>query len=317
MKFFVTGGAGFVGSHIVDRLLTRGSVTVYDNLSLGTLDNLAHHHDAQEEGRLTFVEGDVLDRKALGKAMADHDVVFHLAANSDISQNDKTDIDLNQGILATYNVLEEMRLAGIKRIVFTSSSVIFGEQEGAVFSEDHGPCLPISFYGASKLAAEGLITAFCHNFGLRCWIYRFANIVGSRGTHGALVDFIKKLKKDPRSLEVLGDGKQSKPYLEVNDCADGMLFGFDNASDEVNVFNLANTDAVCVTDMANAIVTALGLKDVEIRYTGADRGWRGDVPKVRMTNEKMATLGWTPVRNSEQAVEKAAADLAAESAGRG
>ncbi len=309
MDFFITGGAGFVGSHLADYLLKKGSVTVFDNLLLGTLSNIKHNLNNPQ---FRFIKGDLLDFEHLRKSIAGHSVVFHLAANSDISNNERTDTDLKIGTLATYNVLEAMRLNKINKIVFSSSSAIYGERLGEAIKEDDGPCLPISFYGASKLASEGLISAFCHNFNFQAWIFRFANIVGSRGTHGVLVDFIRKLKENPRELLILGDGRQSKPYLEVHDCVEGMLFGLENAGDELNYFNLTSSDSISVREIAEIVVEAMGLEGAAFKYTGRDRGWTGDVPRVRMDPSKLSALGWKPRLNSKQAVTKAAQDLVKE-----
>jgi UDP-glucose 4-epimerase len=305
MKFFITGGAGFIGSHLVDRLSSDGEVVVYDNLSLGKKEHLQEHLDGRN---FKFYEADLLDFDILKKAMRGCDVVWHLAANSDISNNEKTDIDLKNGTLATYNVLEAMRLNGIKKIVFASSSAIYGEAKVQPTPENYGPLLPISLYGASKLASEALISAFCENFGFKAWIFRFANIVGKRGTHGVIVDFVKKLKKDSAKLEILGDGKQAKPYLEVKDCIDGMVFGFKNSSDKVNYFNLGCNGQTKVDTIANIVVKNLGLSDVEFKYTGKDRGWTGDVPRVLYDISKLSKLGWKAKYNSDEAVEVAVKD---------
>ena len=210
MKAFVTGGAGFIGSHLVDSLLKNGhSVTVYDNLSSGDKQFIQPH---LHQEYFTFIKADLLDLKRVKKEIQDHDVVFHLAANPHVRLGEKqTDLDLNQGIVATYNILEAMRHSIIKKIVFSSSSVVYGETTEFSLPETYGPTLPISMYGAGKLGAEGLISAFCGTFDFQTWIYRFANVVGARGTHGVIVDFIEKLKKNPKELDILGDGKQCKP----------------------------------------------------------------------------------------------------------
>ena len=217
MRALVTGGAGFIGSHLIDRLVARGDeVVVIDNLSSGHLPFIQDHLDA---GSVVLVEGDICNPEDVGKAMAmDIDCVYHLAANPDIRLGTRiTDTDLKQGTVATYNIVEAMRLNDVKQIAFASSSVVYGEDAPLPTPEDHGPCMPISLYGASKQAGEGLISSWVGTFGLQAWIFRFANIIGARGTHGVIFDFIHKLKRDPTRLEVLGNGLQEKSYMEVGD----------------------------------------------------------------------------------------------------
>ena len=307
MRYFVAGGAGFIGSHLVDRLVNTGGVTVYDNLSSGKREFIQHH--LNRDG-FRFIQGDILDRERLAKAMKGIDVVFHLAANPEVrAGTDDTELDLKQGTIATYNVLETMRLHGIKRIVFASSSTVYGEVIGLPIPEDYGPLQPISLYGASKLACEGLITAFCHLFGMQAWIFRFANVVGSRATHGVIFDFINKLKRNPAELEILGDGTQQKPYIHVQDCVDGILYGFQHSDDRVNVFNLGNSDVTRVTVIAQMLVESMGLENVRLRYTGGERGWPGDVPQVRLDTSRMEKLGWKPEYNSDEAVRIAIKEI--------
>jgi UDP-glucose 4-epimerase len=309
MKCFVTGGAGFVGSHLVDRLMTDGhSVVVYDNLSLGREDFIRHHYSTPV---FKFIKGDVLDPDLLRNSMMGSDVVFHLAANSDIVKSAKdTRIDLDQGTIATYNVLVSMRDCGTNKIVFTSSNVVYGEVEKLPIREDYGPLFPISFYGASKLAGEGLISAFCHNFNFRSWIYRFANVIGPRVTHGVVLDFYRKLRKNSKELEVLGDGNQAKPYIHVHDVADGMLFGFTHCSDAVNYFNLATDGLTPVTVIAHEVTRLLGLRNVELKFTGGVRGWPGDVSRVSLDMTKLKSLGWKPkYPSSDQACRVGAAAI--------
>jgi len=248
--------------------------------------------------------------------MAGHDVVIHLAANSDIFRGlEDTELDLNQGVLATFSVLEAMRRNDVKRLIFSSSSVVYGEPTVVPTPEDYGPLLPISFYGASKLACEGLVTAYGHNFGIQSWMYRFGNIVGPNATHGVILDFIHKLQADPTRLEVLGDGRQAKPYLHVSDCVDGMLFGFEHAAAPVNVFNLAVEDVVDVATIARIVIEAMGLDGVTVRYTGGERGWPGDVPRVGLSPRRMSDLGWTASMTSRQAVQRAAREIVAQETG--
>ncbi len=301
-KIFVSGGAGFIGSNLVKKLLDIGYyVTAYDNLSLGKIDFIENY---LTNPAFRFAKEDLLNIHALKENMADHDAVFHMAANSDISYGMKfTDIDLKQGILATYNILECMRLNKIEKIVFASSSAIYGEPTKMPTPEDYGPLLPISFYGASKLACEGYITAFVHNFGMQAWIYRFANIIGKNGTHGVIYDFIKKLRETPNRLEILGDGRQAKPYVYVEDCVEGMLFAYEHSHDAVNYFNLTGSGTTDVNRIAKIVVQEMGLKNVEFVYTGQSRGWKGDVPQVELDAIRINKLGWRPKYSSDEAVE--------------
>ncbi len=306
--YFVTGGAGFIGSHLVDRLIADGkTVTVFDNLTSGKEEFLAAHMGG---AKLRLIKGDLLHLEAVHRAMASHDVVFHLAANPDARLGiADTSLDLKQETMATYNVLESMRRNGVKKIVFSSSGTIYGETPVIPLPEDYGPVLPISLYGAGKLASEGLISAYCHTFGMTGWIFRFANIVGPRTTHGVIYDFLNKLKVNPKELEILGDGRQCKPYLHVKECIDGMLFGLVNAHDKVNVYNLGPDTETDVDTIASVLVKALGLENVRFKYTGGDRGWPGDVPQVRFDINKTSGLGWQAKLTSDQAVEKAITEI--------
>ena len=306
IKYFVTGGAGFIGSHLMDRLIELGEVTVYDNLSSGKPEYIEHHSD---KSNFRFMKADLLDFETLRRAVSGHDMVFHLAANPDVrASSQKTDLDLEQGTLATRNLLEAMRLNKTKKLIFASSSTVYGEAARSV-SEDSGPLLPISLYGASKLACEGLISAFCHLFDMQAWIFRIANVVGARSSHGVIFDFINKLRQNPEELEILGDGTQSKPYLHIDDCIDGMLFSLENCHERVNVLNLGCDSATDVTAIATIVVKAMRLSGVNFNYTGGSRGWRGDVPQVRFDTSKMERLGWRPKFSSDEAVERAIKDI--------
>ena len=304
MKAFVTGGAGFIGSHLVDSLLKRGDfVTSFDNLSSGDEGFFKQH---KKNDNFRFVEADLLDFKKVTKEMKNHDVVFHIAANPFVRLGEKqTRLDLEQGPIATYNILESMRQNKIKKIVFSSSSVVYAETPNIEIPETYGPTLPISLYGAGKLAAEGLISAFCGTFDFQAWIYRFANVVGIRGTHGVIVDFIDKLKKNPKELEILGDGRQQKPYLHVHDVVDGIIFGFENSNDKLNLFNLGCNSNTTVTRIAEMVVEEMNIKDVKFNYTGGIRGWAGDVPRFQLDISKIKKLGWKESNTSDEAVRKA------------
>jgi UDP-glucose 4-epimerase len=306
-RHFITGGAGFIGSHLADRLVRVGEVTVYDNLSSGKLEFISHHLDQRN---FNFIQADLLDFSTLKQAIAGHDIVFHLAANPDVRAGiEATDLDLSTGIIASYNVLEAMRLNRIKKVVFTSSSTVYGDAGITPVTEDYGPLLPISLYGASKLGSEGLISAFCYLFNMQGWIFRLANVVGSRLTHSVIFDFINKLKQNPRQLEILGDGSQQKPYLHADDCTNGMLFGVEHSNQALNMFNLGSSTSTNVLTIASTVVKAMRLKDVEFQYTGGSQGWLGDVPQVRFDITKMSRLGWEPRYTSDEAVERAVKDI--------
>ena len=304
MRYFVTGGAGFIGSFVVDRLAERNAVTVYDNLSTGREEFIAHHLG---NPYFRFVKADLLDFNRLLTEMKDHESVWHLAANPDIRKGtEDTKVDLEQNTLATYNVLEACRRNDIKSVVFSSTSTIYGRAKVIPTPEDAGPCLPISLYGASKLASEGLVSAYSELYGIKAWIYRFANIVGHRSTHGILFDMVAKLNKDRTRLEVLGDGKQRKSYLMVDECVDGMVFGFRKAKDRLNYFNLGAEDQITVRKIIEILIEEAKLKTVKVRYTGGESGWKGDVPRFLLSTKKMQKLGWKPEMTSEETIHAAA-----------
>ena len=311
MRVLITGGAGFVGSNLAERLLSEGqAVTVVDNLTGGNLDFLSC---CQAHPAFSFVQEDLLNLDPLCEIVAGNDAVFHLAANSNIPEGRRTsDIDLRLGTLATYNLLEAMRRTGVNELMFSSSSVVYGEPSVSPTPEDYGPLFPISLYGASKLACEGLISAFCHNYDFRARIFRFANVVGRHGTHGVMVDFINKLQSNPRSLEILGDGLQAKPYLHVSECVDGMLHIWRNSKGQLTCFNLGCEGATNTRRIAEIVVEAMELHNVDFRFTGGQRGWPGDVPQVRLDCTKINRFGWKSKRTSDEAVERAALDLVEE-----
>lgn len=307
-KYIITGGAGFIGSHLVERLLLRGDeVIVLDNLSSGKLDFLKDH---AENPDFKFIRLDLLDFDELKKTVKDAEAVFHLAANPDVRLGvSDTRVHLEQNILATYNILEAMRINKIKNILFTSTSTVYGEATIIPTPENYGPLVPISLYGASKLSCEALMTSYCSTFDMNCWIFRFANIVGPRGTHGIIVDFINKLIKDPGSLEILGDGEQRKSYLHVYDCVEAMLFAMDNSNEMVNIFNIGSDDTISSTEIGRIVVEEMGLENVGFKYTGGSRGWKGDVPRMMLSINRIKSLGWKPSHDSEKSVRDAARSL--------
>ncbi len=303
-KIAVTGGAGFIGSHLVDRLLSQGNeVTVIDNLSSGRMEFLEPHLKNQN---FKFIKLDLLEFEKLRKAINGADIIYHLAANPEVRLGvENTKIHFEQNIVATYNLLEAMRINKQRNIVFTSTSTVYGEAKVIPTPENYGPLVPISLYGASKLACEALITSYCHTFDMKSWIFRFANIVGERSTHGIIVDFINKLKKNPETLEILGDGKQSKSYLHVSDCVDAILFSVEKSSKMANIFNIGSGDTVTSKEIGEMVVKEMGLKGVTFTYTGGNRGWKGDVPRMLLSIEKLQKLGWEPGHNSKSSIKEA------------
>jgi len=310
MKTLVTGGAGFIGSHLIDRLLDSGhEVVCLDNLILGKKVFLSN---AMKNKNFSFHEIDILDIKSLDNIFAKHsfEVIFHLAANSDIRAGiELTDRDLKLTFLLTYNILECMRMYGVEKIMFTSSPAIFGNHETAL-TEDL-PMRPESLYGASKLASESYIRAFSSLFGIQAWILRLSNMVGSRATHGILYDFSEKIKNNSEELIVLGDGQQRKPYMHVSELINCMFFLLENAHENINIFNVGPRDSVKVSDIAKIFINELGTKQV-INYSGGKSGWKGDVPYYSHNSKKLNTLGWAPKLSSKEAVEKAIKDMASD-----
>lgn len=292
VKYFITGGAGFIGSNLVNRLLElEQAVVVYDNFSTGFERFLV---TALKEPLFTLVRGDLLDQGTLTRAMAGSGFVFHLAANADVRFGTKYPRkDLEQNTIATFNVLEAMRANGIKKVAFSSTGSIYGEPD--IFPTPENAPFPVqtSLYGASKLACEGLIEAYCEGFGFQGWIFRFVSILGERYTHGHVFDFYKNLSKDPEHLHVLGDGKQCKSYLYVQDCLDAMLVAIEKAQEKVNIFNLGTDEYCKVNDSIKWITEYLGLNP-RISYDGGKRGWIGDSPFIFLDCSKTKALGWKP-----------------------
>ena len=301
-KVLVTGGAGFIGSHIVDRLVDlKCKVTVIDNLSSGQKRFIQEHLKSK---KISFSKSDLLNFKAVKRLMRGQDFVFHLAANADIRYGTaNTKVDLEQNTIATYNVLEAMRLNNVKEIAFFSSSAIYGEPYIFPTPESFLP-VQTSLYGASKLACEALIQAYCNLFGMKSWIYRSVSIVGERYQHGVVFDFMKKLNKNPHELEILGNGKQKKSFLYVKDCVNGIFTSVENAKDSVNIFNLGTEGHTTVDRVAQIITAQMGLKDVMFKYSGGERGWPGDQPFVYLAINKLKSLGWKQSVKTDEAIRR-------------
>lgn len=303
MRYFVTGGAGFIGSNMVDRLLQNeeNEVTVYDNFVTGRREFLK---GAMKNERFRLIEGDTQDLELLAKSMTGCEFVFHFAANADVRMGtEHPRKDLEQNTIATYNVLEAMRLNGIKRIGFSSTGSVYGEAIVIPTPEDAPFPIQTSLYGASKLACEGLIAAYCEGYDMKAYIFRFVSILGERYTHGHVFDFIKKLQEDSSRLFILGDGHQRKSYLYVQDCLDAILTVVEKADDRVNIYNLG-TDEYCeVRDSASWIAQKLNMTP-EFEYAGGTRGWIGDNPFIYLDTRKVRDLGWEPKYTIKQGVEK-------------
>jgi UDP-glucose 4-epimerase len=292
MTYFITGAAGFIGSQLTDRLLANGeSVIGYDNLTTGRMRFL---ESASANANFRFIKGDVLDTDTLTHAVKGADFIFHLAANADVRfGTEHPERDLTQNTIATFNVLEAMRQNGCKRIAFSSTGSIYGEPEVFPTPEDAPFPLQTSLYGASKLAAEGMIQAYCEGFGYQAYIFRFVSILGERYSHGHLFDFYKKLSDDPTRLHVLGDGKQRKSYLYVHDCIDAMLLAIRVLNNKVHVLNLGTDEASRVNDSIGWIAERLNVRP-ELTYSGGERGWIGDSPFILLDTKRIRALGWKP-----------------------
>ncbi len=310
MRFFLVGGAGFIGSHFTDRLLADPAVrrvTLFDNLSSGREWHYAHH--ARDE-RLSVKRGDVKDLPALRAAMDGHDVVIHLASNPDIARAaTEPDIDFREGTYLTQNVVEAMRTTGAKRILYASGSGVYGDLGELEVQEDHGPMLPISTYGASKLAGESLIASYSHMFGLSGCVFRFGNVVGPRQTHGVGFDFVRRLIKDPARLEILGDGSQSKSYIHVDDVVDAVLLAHEKCPKSFEAYNVATGDYITVREIAALAAEVLGIAPPRLVFGTENRGWKGDVPVVRLDIERIRALGWRCKRNTREALRSSMAAM--------
>ena len=312
-KILVTGGAGFIGSHLVDALMVKGfRVKVVDDLSSGSLKNVEGWIG---DSRFELVQGDLKDLDVACGSVGGVEVVFHLAANPDVRLGEvDPSVHFRENLLVTFNVLEAMRRSErARRIVFASTSTVYGEPKVFPTPEDYGPLLPISVYGAAKLGCEGLISSYCHTFGFSGVLLRFANVVGTRAKHGVIIDFIRKLRQNPEELEILGDGKQKKSYLHVNDLISAFFAVLPclERAGGVEAFNVGSLDWVEVKRIAEIICEEM---DVNPRFKfndvlGDGRGWKGDVKVMRLSVEKLIGLGWKPTLNSEEAIRLGCREL--------
>jgi UDP-glucose 4-epimerase len=304
-RYFIVGGAGFIGSHFTDRLLadtSAAAVTLFDNFSSG---REWHYQQHCRNPRFRVVRGDVKDVDLLSSAMAGHDVVIHLASNPDIARAaTEPDIDFREGTCLTNNVLEAMRRSGTTKILYASGSGVYGDLGEQEAHEDHGPLIPISTYGASKLAGEALIASYCHMFDFQGRVFRFGNVVGPRQTHGVGFDFLRQLLANPRRLRILGDGSQSKSYIHVRDVVGAVLMAEGNWKPSYVAYNVATGDYITVTEIANLAVECAGLKpgQIEFEYTGGSRGWKGDIPVVRLNTDRIRAIGWRCASGSRDAL---------------
>lgn len=313
IRYFVAGGAGFIGSHIVHKLLQQPDikVTVYDNFSSG---KNWHLEDVIMDPRLTVIRNDIKDLNVLSNSMANHDCVFHFASNPDIAKAmTQPNIDFWEGTYLTQNIVEAMRINHVKKIIYASGSGIYGDTGYLEVAEDHAPLLPISTYGASKLSGEAIICSYCHMFDMIGRAYRFANVVGPRQTHGVAYDFIRSLRTNPYQLRILGDGSQSKSYIFVDDILNAILISDNISKEKFDYFNVATGDYINVREIADIVVEEMGLKNVNFEFTGGDRGWKGDVPVVRFNLNKIKSLGWLPQNNTKEAIRISVRSMLSES----
>ncbi len=305
MRIFLTGGAGFVGTNLVQALLKeKHTVTIYDNFSSGA------ESFVPDSAGVTVIKGDVLDSDALTKAMKNHDLVFHLSANPDVRIGERNPLlEFEQGIRATFTVLEAMRQNGITQIAFSSSSVVYGEPQQLPTPESYGPLLPISLYGATKMSSEALLSAYHGTFGFTVWIFRFANVVGTPSTHGLLHDLFQKLDKNDKSLEVLGDGTQTKSYIHVRDLVDAMVYTINNTNERgIHVFNVGGDDTISVREIAEMVIKKRK-SNAKIHYTGTSRGWKGDVTQMHLDCTKLHSTGWKQTMSSREAISAAIEEM--------
>ena len=310
MNILVAGGAGFIGSHLCDALLSKNNtVIVADKLIMGS-KNIEH---LSQNTNFKFYEMELADQDNVDKLFGDNkiDIVYHMAANSDISKSaNDTSIDFNDTLLTTRVLLESMRKNNVKNIFFASTSAVYGEMPDIVLNEETGGLKPVSYYGGAKLASEALISSYVSMCDMNAVIFRFPNVIGPRLTHGVVYDFVKKLRNNPKELEILGNGTQCKPYIYVTDLVNAIVKLTEQFEPGVDVFNISVlSEGTSVTHIAEIVVDVLGLSDVEFKYTGGDRGWKGDVPRFKYDISKVLATGWKPEYTSDEAVRKAAQSL--------
>jgi UDP-glucose 4-epimerase len=305
MRVFIAGGAGFIGSHMAHDVLTKTNacVTIFDNFSSGQEWHLGPHLDGD---RLTIVRGDLKDREAVKKAVAGSDRVYHYASNPDIAKAmAQPDVDFWEGTYLTQNLLEAMRQTGVNELIYASGSGVYGDTGELAVTEDYSPMQPISPYGASKLACEAMIHAYTHMFDMKARVFRFANVVGGRQTHGVAYDFINRLRKNPEELSILGDGMQSKSYIHVEDVIRAKQYFASRDKERYTYYHLATGDYLTVREIADLVTEEMGLKNVKYVFSGGDRGWKGDVPIVRFDLTKVHNAGWKAERSSREAMRDA------------
>jgi UDP-glucose 4-epimerase len=312
VKVCIVGGAGFIGSHFTDRFLSTpgvAGVTLFDNFTSG---REWHYESHLNDPRLSVVRGEVADLGALTAAMADHQLVIHLASNPDIAKA-MTDprVDFDEGTALTFNVVEAARLSGVLEILYASGSGVYGDLGDHEAQEDHGPLIPMSTYGASKLAGEAMLSSYAAMFGLMASAFRFGNVVGPRQTHGVGFDFVRRLRRNGEVLDILGDGHQSKSYIYVSDVVNAVLMMSETRQAPFEVFNIATGDYITVTEIAKLAIEVVGIPEgsTELRYTGGDRGWKGDVPIVRLSTERVRSRGWRCERNCREALRDSMASM--------
>jgi len=314
-RVLITGGAGFIGSHLVDDLMLRQfNITVLDNLKNGRLKNIEKW---LRKRSFAFVHKDLLNARDVVKAAEGCEIVFHLAADPEVRTGTASpEVHYRQNIQGTFSLLEAARKVGdVETLIFTSSSTVYGEAKRIPTPEDYAPLQPISVYGASKLSCEALITAYAHTYGFRAIIYRLANIIGPRSTHGVICDFIRKLREDPTKLEVLGNGSQNKSYLLIDDCIRAINVGLEKDESQVEIFNVGSDDQIDLRRIAGIITEEMGLENVKLRFTGGvsgGRGWIGDIKNMLLETSKLKSRGWNPKHKSEDSVRLTTRDMLSE-----
>lgn len=309
MKILVTGGAGFIGSHLVEFLVgQKHDVLVFDNLSSGKLANL---DKVRQAANFRYINADIRNPAQVDEAVSGRDFVFHLCDNSDIRYAADHPADyINQNILGGFHVLEAMKKYGVKKIAFPSSTTVLGDATQVPTPETYGPLQPMNLYGGAKMAMEGLLSAYAHTFDLKAWVFRFVDIIGGRIDHGVIHDFIKKLRRNPRELEILGDGSQRRSFLLIDDCIRAIWRSIEAFEQPVNLVHIGNREQIDITSVGHLVAEVLGLSSVTLRYTGGKKGWKGDSFSNFIQSNRLETLGWRPELDSTAAVREATRRLA-------